>query len=300
MEYSIQFASRSESTAKKRRHTKEESLDIKKNKLIDTAQALLNQSESSSNTSSFGTYVNEKLNKIVSGQREIAEKLISDVLFLAQTKNLRFDSKIETPSLIHPYNPMSYYAPSPGSSSDYPIDQYAPYKHQINYRKFSPSARSSPSSYTHRQITPQPPTSPENSDFQIQSPYPVSFHSSQSSPHPSTSPPANSALHVQSPPPSNIQHPQSSPSYSYQSSHPVSFHSSQLSPHPAASPSANSALHVQSPLPPSDIQHPQPSTSYMPNELYASENVSDKQAVLYAEGPAGEVLKELLIFRKNK
>ncbi|XP_063543573.1 uncharacterized protein LOC134751976 isoform X3 [Cydia strobilella] len=46
----------------------------------------------------FGVYVGEQLEQVSSFQRTVAEKLISEVLFLAKTKNLSYDSKIETPS----------------------------------------------------------------------------------------------------------------------------------------------------------------------------------------------------------
>ncbi|XP_063390805.1 uncharacterized protein LOC134676373 isoform X3 [Cydia fagiglandana] len=46
----------------------------------------------------FGVYVGEQLEQVSSFQRTVAEKLISEVLFLAKTENLTYDSKIETPS----------------------------------------------------------------------------------------------------------------------------------------------------------------------------------------------------------
>ncbi|CAD0198405.1 unnamed protein product [Chrysodeixis includens] len=53
--------------------------------------------EHKSVTNTFGIYVGEKLKQIPSGQRDIAEKLISDVLFFAITNKLDVNSCIETP-----------------------------------------------------------------------------------------------------------------------------------------------------------------------------------------------------------
>ncbi|XP_063371395.1 uncharacterized protein LOC134659649 [Cydia amplana] len=46
----------------------------------------------------FGVYVGEQLEQVSLFQRTVAEKLISEVLFLAKTENLSYESKIETPS----------------------------------------------------------------------------------------------------------------------------------------------------------------------------------------------------------
>ncbi|XP_061725760.1 uncharacterized protein LOC133531513 isoform X3 [Cydia pomonella] len=46
----------------------------------------------------FGVYVGEQLEQVSKFQRTVAEKLISEVLFLAKTENLSYDSKIETSS----------------------------------------------------------------------------------------------------------------------------------------------------------------------------------------------------------
>lgn len=70
-------------------------IERKKAKLKDTAQELR---DTRSKSNSFGVYVGEELEKLNTFQRQIAEKLISEVLFLGKTENLDLNSKIETPT----------------------------------------------------------------------------------------------------------------------------------------------------------------------------------------------------------
>lgn len=165
----------------------QEDLEIKnkQNKLYDTAQALMS---SGSEQNSFGIYVGQKIEEIPSGQRDIAEKLISDVIFLAKTNNLRFDSRIETPSLSRFGGMESAYSSS---------DQSSPNILQSDHRRFSFPPQT-------RQTHPRP----SSSHTQISE-----YYSIQRSP-PTPSPSANLPLHSQSPSPSyHAQHPPKSPLY---------------------------------------------------------------------------------------
>ncbi|XP_063632463.1 uncharacterized protein LOC134803592 [Cydia splendana] len=60
-------------------------------------QEVKNVEQKSKAPNYFGVYVGEQLEQVSSFQRTVAEKLISEVLFLAKTENLSYDSKIETP-----------------------------------------------------------------------------------------------------------------------------------------------------------------------------------------------------------
>lgn len=58
-------------------------------------------------TNSFGEYIGKELENVESFQRHVAEKLISEVLFLARTGNLTFDTKIERPKFVLSQQPLS-------------------------------------------------------------------------------------------------------------------------------------------------------------------------------------------------
>ncbi|CAF4889519.1 unnamed protein product [Pieris macdunnoughi] len=75
---------------------------MKKEKLIDAANNLLTDR---AETNAFGVYVGKKIDEIPLGQqRDLAEKLISDILFLAKTNNLTFNTRIENPSRTNHYS----------------------------------------------------------------------------------------------------------------------------------------------------------------------------------------------------
>lgn len=79
---------------KKREKLSDHTLELKKEKLLETAQRFL--STNSTEQSAFGNYVGQKIEEIALGQqRDLAEKLISENLFLAKTNCLTFDTKIE-------------------------------------------------------------------------------------------------------------------------------------------------------------------------------------------------------------
>ncbi|CAG4982063.1 unnamed protein product [Parnassius apollo] len=195
-------------------------LEIKKRKLIDTAQELLqsdNRKENQKEINSFGLYVGEQLDQVETFQRQVAEKLISDVLFLAKTGNLNFDSRIETKrSRNFPIFQMSSspqytrLSPSPNyiqsSSSPYHIQSLT--SPQQSHPSPSPNyIQSSPSPYY---IQPSPSPSPYPTQ---PSPHPTqpspSPHPTKPTPHP-TKP--SSSPHPTKPSPS--PHPtQTSPSH---------------------------------------------------------------------------------------
>lgn len=177
-------------------------------------------------------------------QRDLAEKLITEIMFLAKTNNLSFDTRIENP----------YFAHSP------------------------PSICSNRYQYMQNESNPSPPTQ---------------YMQNESNPSP----------------PTLTQH--YSPSPSHASSH------SYIMSQPVKSPSPNCPIPIQSPTSPSShTQHyspaPIPSHSHQnfpifsqithPNSTLSSQNAVNvsENAVLYAEGPSAEILKELLVFKKHK
>ncbi|CAF4940476.1 unnamed protein product [Pieris macdunnoughi] len=87
---------------KRKKITRERNIEMKKEKLIDAANNLLTDR---AETNAFGVYVGKKIDEIPLGQqRDLAEKLISDILFLAKTNNLTFNTRIENPSRTNHYS----------------------------------------------------------------------------------------------------------------------------------------------------------------------------------------------------
>ncbi|XP_075983927.1 uncharacterized protein LOC142981717 [Anticarsia gemmatalis] len=72
--------------------TMKQIMERKKQKMMET-QA---QERRNKLPSTFALYVGEQLESIETFQRQVAEKLISEVLFLAKTGHLNFDSRVET------------------------------------------------------------------------------------------------------------------------------------------------------------------------------------------------------------
>ncbi|CAG4965784.1 unnamed protein product, partial [Parnassius apollo] len=256
--------------------TRERNIEIKKERLIDAANDLLTNRRE---TNAFGVYVGKKMEQIPVGQqRDLAEKLISEVIFLAKTNNLTFDTRIEIPSSTNQYSShnsvQSYFVHSP------------------------PSISSNGNQYIQTESTPSP------SSLTQYSPSTASSHSYLIS-QPVNSPSPNCPIPIQSPTSSSshTQHPSTVSPHSYLISQSVN------------SPSPNCPIPIQLPTSPfSHTQHLSPATSHsyqiFPNSsqiIHSNSTPSSQNAVniientvLYAEDPAEGVLKELLIFRKHK
>ncbi|XP_030030301.2 uncharacterized protein LOC115447411 [Manduca sexta] len=87
-------------------------LEKKKLKLYDTAKLLLQQEDVKHNP--FGLYVGEQLTQVSKFQRHVAEKLISEIIFLGRTRKLSIDSKIEISKDISTHSNYSHLkTPSP-------------------------------------------------------------------------------------------------------------------------------------------------------------------------------------------
>ncbi|XP_046976403.1 E3 ubiquitin-protein ligase arkadia-C-like [Vanessa cardui] len=197
-------------------------LEKKKEALIDTAQGLLlrnDRKESHKKINSFGLYVGEQLDQVETFQRQVAEKLISDVLFLAKTGNLNFESRVETTTRSRnvtfsrssssnisympqapSYHNMIHASPSPHHYQTFPSP------HFINQPSLSPRSTSPSPSPQYIQPSPsphqiQPSPSPQTQHIQ---PSPSPHHIQTSSQH---SQPSSShhfqtlSQHMQAPPP---------------------------------------------------------------------------------------------------
>ncbi|XP_063633821.1 mucin-2-like [Cydia splendana] len=351
---------RIETSAKRKKQKPFNAIEIQQQKLLNTAENLLKENKKETNP--FGIYVGDTLEQISSDQREIAEKLISDVLFLARRNNLTTDSKIEAnPRHAYhthapQYNSSPYFiqspfsaevSQSPHSSSDVSFNPspqpqmhqrkfvYAP---QIIQRAFSPVVCSP--AHTHTQPPPSlpsfHPTLVTYSPHHIQSP-PTPTRTQTPNPSPSfhlsqNTPVTYAPHHIQSPPtPTRTQTPNPSPSFHFSQNTPVTYapHHIQSPPTPNRSPSCT-LVRVQSPPAPTQMQNPNPASlspiTYSPIHIQVSHptytepptihvpesqdhssltassmdnegvNIIDN-TVVYS-GPANELLKELLVFKK--
>lgn len=261
---------------KRKNNARARNIELKKEKLLDAANNLLSYR---TEIHAFGVYVGKKMEEIlVDQQRDLAEKLISEIMFLAKTNNLTFDTRVEIPSRrrLHDFSShntaQSYFVQSPPSTS----------------------------SNSYEYIQTESPTSPFP---HTQNPSPASSHSYQVC-QPASSPIPNRPIPIQSPT-STFPH--------TQPASPASFHSYQVS-LPLNSPIPNHPIPIQSPTSPSPHeQHASSASSHSylifpnssditrPNSTPSSENaVNVTENTVYIEGPTKEILKELLVFRKRK
>lgn len=112
--------------------------------------------ESSPKTNSFVVYVGEQLDSMSTSQRQVAEKLISDVIFLGKTGNLNFDSRVETSS----------------KKQTAPLYQNQSFQYNYHSPHISPSSPTDPLTIDSSYKSPETITTPSSSSPRIKSPIP--------------------------------------------------------------------------------------------------------------------------------
>ncbi|XP_037295769.1 uncharacterized protein LOC115455511 isoform X1 [Manduca sexta] len=134
-------------------------LQTNRRKLLNVVEKILEQTKDPLNP--FGVYVGEQLLEMNNFQRQVAEKLISDVIFLAKSEALGFDSKVKVT------NPDTENAPSPYVPSSPDDVKPAMSPEFVQPQSAESSRSSSPAQYIKLSLSPEPnspPASPHKVD----------------------------------------------------------------------------------------------------------------------------------------
>ncbi|XP_061723230.1 uncharacterized protein LOC133529518 isoform X2 [Cydia pomonella] len=285
--------SQTETNGKRKQQNGRNAVEKQQQKLLTTAVTLLRENKKEMN--SFRMYVGETLERISPDQREIAEKLISEVLFLARRNKLTSESKIDAyprhahHSHVHQYNPSHYVIQSPFSAK----------VTQLPHSSFNVSFNPLPQPETHHRILVYAPqTTQRVSSPTVYSPTHVRTQPPPSSPSFHPTPVTYSPHHIQShPTPSQTQIPNPSPPFHLSQNMPITYspHYIQLLPTPGQTqipnpwPSfylsqntliTNSPHHILSSPTPTQTQIPISSPSF-----HLSQNTPVTYSPLHIESP---------------